>query len=164
MFIKPICKGRKSLADIFIKPLLSLNSNPLKYKSLKNHCTAFQKVETAGIVRSVRQKRYLKKLRTLEFNCDFAAFRSMGAAQIAWASSSRREICCPIALFTQVAKNSLSLAPQKFIKKINSIIRYLERNKGVVFLSPELDFQSLAPRVYSAASYATNHDTVRHCS
>lgn len=72
------------------------------------------------------QNQYLPRLKLLCFKYLFSDYTSLWA-QLAWATSSRLDICCSVALLGHVTETTFQEKPKKFFKRILWTFKHLEK-------------------------------------
>lgn len=108
-----------------------------------------------GIV--IHQKNYLSNIQLIKLDAYYKQFRST-RAKLAWATNSRPDIACSVALLSQCTEELFEKDRKSHLKKLNNIIKHLQTYEDLTLKCPNIDKDSLRLVTYYDASFATNED------
>ena len=100
-------------------------------------------VETKKNGFEVHQKKYINKIRELDYKSTYEDFRSL-RAKLAWTNNSRPDIACAVALLTQVTKEVLD-TDKNLLRKLTLLSR--------TFMSTPILFSSIPSWIKIRSSY-----------
>ena len=141
--------GNKAFAKLTDETAKLFDSREKEFNNTKFAGVSIEKDDSSF---HLHMKEFLDSLSQLSKTASFKDFRSL-RAKLAWLVHVRPDICCAVALASQVTEDTFC---EKSVSVINKVLTHLKSSKDLTLKYPPLDKNSLRMVVFSDAAFSTS--------